>query len=59
MPENGFYLPRYFPYKVRILISKNTGQRKPEAYDQKYKLFLANSFVLAHSSAKKISTMNN
>ena len=43
MPENGFYLPRYFPYKVRILILENMGQ----------------SFVLAHSTAKKKSAMNN
>ena len=29
-------------------------REKPQDYDQKRKLFRTNSFVLAHSSAKKI-----
>ena len=37
-----------------VLIRENTGQRKPRGHDQKRKLFRTNSFVLAHSSAKKI-----
>ena len=37
-----------------VLIRENTGQWKPPGYDQKRKLFRINSFVLAHSSARKM-----
>ena len=51
---------RVFPYKDERLdsdfILENTGQRKSKRLDQKRKLFCTNnSFVLAHSSAKKKS----
>ena len=53
MPEYAFSLTRIYPYKNRIL--ENTGYKKRQGYDQKRKLFRTNSFVLAHSSAAKIS----
>ena len=51
MPEYGFSLT-YIPVKVQNP-RENKDQRKPQGYDQKRKLFRINSFVLAHSSAKK------
>ena len=58
MQKYGFSVTRILPYKDKIvnsvLIWENTGQWKPQGYDQKRKLFRTNSFVLAHSSAKKI-----
>ena len=35
-------------------IRENSRQRKRQGYDQKRKLFRTNSFVLTHSSTKKI-----
>ena len=50
MAEYGFFLTFIIPYKDRIkdpvLIRENTGQKKPQGYDQKRKLFRTNSCTL-------------
>ena len=51
--EYGFSLTYISPVKVQNP-RENKDQRKPQGYDQKRKLFRTNSFVLAHSSAKKL-----
>ena len=63
MPKYGVISGPYFPIfglnRERYgVFSPNTGKYgleiTPQGYDQKRKLFHTNSFVLAHSSAKKV-----
>ena len=53
MSKYGVFSGPYFP-----VFGLNTGkygpEKTPQDYDEKRKLFRTNSFVLAHSSAKKI-----
>ena len=57
MSKDGDFSDPYFP-----VFGLHTGKygpgKTPQGYDQKRKLFRTNSFVLAHSSAKKF-TLNN
>ena len=65
-PNTEFFQVRIFPHldwmqrdaPYLSVFSPNAGksgpEKAPQGYDQKRKLFRTNSFVLAHSSAKKI-----
>ena len=55
MSKYGIFSGPYFPV-FGLNVGKYGPEKPTQGYDQKRKFFRTNSFVLAHSSAKKFNT---